>query len=238
MFFLKKLADLVLTPLGKRITNINSPAKPYKDGVAFLKKIIDKPDYIIDIGFADGTPDLTDIFPMSENKYLLIEANPQFHKKLDEIKLKHPNAITEKSFCGEKEGEILLNISRQGYESSIYRNPNGGETLSLPVKTLDSIIEKNSINGRLFLKIDVEGAEIDVLKGATKTLEMTDVAILETWINVPDSKSPGDFGKIVEIMYENDFVVFDFFGGHSHKSGVLAHIDTVFVKKNSKYREI
>jgi hypothetical protein len=57
-------------------------------------------------------------------------------------------------------------------------------------------------------------------------------------MNGPDTGSSGDFAKIIEIMNANNLVVFDFFSGYSHKSGMLAHIDTVFVKIVSRYRKI
>ncbi|MFT7644517.1 MAG: FkbM family methyltransferase [Candidatus Paceibacteria bacterium] len=234
----KKILKSFFKLFNKRLVDINAPAKPYKEGVAFLKKIIDAPNYIIDIGYADGTPDLTASFPMSTFKYLLIDANPNFYAALNKAKQNYPNVSTEKCFCGEGEATVSLNLSKQGYESSMYRDFEAGETVQVKTRTLDNIVEQHNISGPLLIKIDVEGSEIDVLKGASDTLKMADVVILETWINVPDSDSPGDFAKIVEIMDDNNFVVFDFFGGYSHKSGVLAHIDTVFVKRDSKYRKI
>ena len=236
---LKKIIKYFFKLFGKRLTPLNSPAKPFEDGVSFLKRLIDSPVYIIDIGYADGTPDLTNSFPLDSYNYLLIEANPQFYNNLDLVEADNSNVIIEKCFCAEKSGEdVSLNISNQGYQSSIYRSPGKGNSIRVPTKSLDSITKKYHIAGPLLIKIDVEGSEINVLRGAVNTLTKADVVILETWISVPDSKSPGDFARIVEFMDANNFVVFDFFGGHSHNSGVLAHIDTVFVKRNSKYRNI
>ena len=50
------------------------------------------------------------------------------------------------------------------------------ETVSVPVVTLDSTIAERSI---LLIKIDVEGLETEVLKGAKKTLENTVFLLIE-----------------------------------------------------------
>ena len=45
--------------------------------------------------------------------------------------------------------------------------PRGGSALRVPVRTLDSIIEERPVD---LLKVDVEGFEVDLLKGASQTI--------------------------------------------------------------------
>ena len=90
---------------------------------------------------------------------------------------------------------------------------------------------------QFFLKLDVEGAELDVLAGATETLEKCEVVILEAWVNMP-VKAAADFASLIEFMNQHSFVVYDFFGGHNYKNGILKHIDVVFIKRDSPYRSV
>lgn len=56
----------------------------------------------------------------------------------------------------------------------------GGENfVSVPARTIDSIVSENMISKVDWLKIDVESAEVFVLQGAKKTLEVTDNILLE-----------------------------------------------------------
>jgi len=224
---------------GKRITNIHAPAKPFRQGVAFLKEIINPPSLIIDIGVADGTPDLTASFPFSGYSYLLIEANPKFTDYLDKTQKSYPsNVFVERVFCGEQEATIPFFLNKTGHTASRYYTVGQNGKIDVSVVPLDTIIKKYAKPGPYLLKVDVEGAELDVLKGAIETLKLCEVVILETWVNVPGSAGAADFATLVQFMKENSFVVFDFFGGHNHQNGVLAHIDTVFVKEDSTYRLI
>lgn len=235
---MKKYIKLLFRKFGKRIANFNSPAKAYVDGVAFLKNFLNKPEWIIDIGVADGTPDLTASFPLGDYKYLLVEANPNFSPYLDNIKEKHKDSVMiEKCFCGEDDKKISFHINKTGHTASRYSTRGEKESIEVEMKKLDSLIEKHFIKGPILLKIDVEGAELDVLKGGIKTLTMCDVVILEAWVNV-SVDTPSDFASLVKFMKENSFVVFDFFGGHNYSNGVLQHIDIVFVKENSEYRQL
>lgn len=229
MSSIKHLAQLFFERLGKRIVSINAPAKSYEYGMFFLKRIINPPTCIIDIGVGDGTPALIAAFPYEEFQYVLVEPNPKFFWYLDAMQKKHPKVLIEKSFCGESEATTNFFINESGMSSRYKGNPSS-ESINVPMKTLDAIVSKNHIKGPFFLKIDVEGAEIDVLKGGVQTLKICDVVVLETWINVEKVNDGRDFASIVQFMKENGFVVFDFFGGHTHKNGVLKQLDAVFVR--------
>lgn len=54
-----------------------------------------------------------------------------------------------------------------------------GGTLTVQTLTLDDFCPRNGISGVSLLKIDVEGAEVEVLRGALKTLRITDRLVAE-----------------------------------------------------------
>ena len=56
---------------------------------------------------------------------------------------------------------------------------NDTHKVKMKAKTLDSVVKENNFPAPDFLKIDVQGAEIDVLKGAVETLKTVSDVILE-----------------------------------------------------------
>jgi len=61
-----------------------------------------------------------------------------------------------------------------------YPHTAGGSEETIAVKTLDSALDELDVDGPIFLKIDVQGYEDAVLKGASKSLEKVDLLLIET----------------------------------------------------------
>jgi FkbM family methyltransferase len=68
-------------------------------------------------------------------------------------------------FCGR--GNALSSLARSAVESSLPEKP---EEIRVPVVTLDSYLAGHNLSEPRCVKVDAEGAEIRVLKGATKVL--------------------------------------------------------------------
>lgn len=218
---------------GKRLTNYHAPTKPFYEGVAFLKTVIHDPDWVIDIGVATGTPELYEHYEMQHYNYLLIEADPRYETHLQHYQLKYPNTVNvEKCFCDAVDGETVFSQNSDGRSSSRYNVAVDSVAISVPTKKLDTIVCERGIQGTILLKIDVEGAEVDVLKGATEVLKKCEIIIVESWITVMGrDKTPSDFASLVSVMKQNGFVVFDIFGGHAYDTGILKMVDLVFIRE-------
>jgi FkbM family methyltransferase len=82
--------------------------------------------------------------------------------------------------------------------------------------TLDSILKQNGINQVNWIKIDVEGAEFEVLKGSTKTLSSNDISLLVEIHNIGD---PNHYDNVVDFLkYHNYEITFEnrYGSGESH----------------------
>tara|TARA_B100001540_G_scaffold129177_1_gene115153 strand:+ start:572 stop:1426 length:855 start_codon:yes stop_codon:yes gene_type:complete len=87
---------------------------------------------------------------------------------------------------------------------------------------LDTFVSENKIGNVDFLKIDVQGAELDIFKGATKTLKnslfiISEVEFLKIYENQPL------FGDVSNFLSDNDFMFHKFLGmgGRSLKPLIL-----------------
>lgn len=104
--------------------------------------------------------------------------------------------------------------------------------------SIDSIIEDKLFDVPEIVKLDVQGYELEALKGAEKIFGKTEVFILEVSL-FAFSDVPGIplFADVIKFMNDRDYVVYDF-PGFSRRplDGALAQCDVCFVKKNSFLR--
>ncbi len=99
--------------------------------------------------------------------------------------------------------------------------------------TLDNVAA--GMAGPLFLKIDVQGAELEVLKGGEETLKRCELVQLEVAM-LPYNKGAPTFFEVLSYMEERDFVPLDV-SGFSRPNGVdLVQIDMLFVRRDSSLR--
>jgi hypothetical protein len=91
--------------------------------------------------------------------------------------------------------------------------------------TLDNLLELNGINQVNWIKIDVEGAEFEVLKGATKTLSHENISLLIEIHNVDDSRH---YDNVIDFLKHNNYEVAFEESYHDRREG---HV--IFHKRNN-----
>jgi FkbM family methyltransferase len=223
------------------VRSVYSGGRMFPESFECLKTILPPPVSeqrytVIDIGVAEGTPDLWRAFPAHSYKYLLVEANPLFAEKLKKTAEKM-GAILAPVFCGDHDGTetFITDNARDGEKASKYSRETGGdeERSDIPSFMLDTIVKKNALTGPFIIKIDVEGAELDVLRGATETLKNAEAIIVETPV-VLRTKNASTFAGIVAFLYEKGFAVFDIAEmSYQPKTGFLNLANTVFIRRNN-----
>lgn len=72
--------------------------------------------------------------------------------------------------CGAQEGNGALSYDSQHNNSRLIENLAGERVLNVPVTTLDAALGGTKVHG---IKIDVEGSEMDVLRGAENILKQS-----------------------------------------------------------------
>jgi FkbM family methyltransferase len=110
-------------------------------------------------------------------------------------------------------------------------------TVPHPMRTVDSIV-KVDLKGRCpeLLKMDVQGYELEVLKGAEKVLPnvqviLAEVNLLDLHIGVPL------MADLINWLLARDFVAFDICGlGRRPLDGLLWQADLIFVRPDSPLR--
>jgi hypothetical protein len=110
------------------------------------------------------------------------------------------------------------------------------ESTSLPMQTLDSIASRYKAASPLFLKLDVQGYELEVLRGGQTTLELTECILMEVSL-LPYNVGGPLFAEIVRFMDERGFCVYDVCHFHRRQSDEAAfQLDVIFVRNESGLR--
>lgn len=138
-----------------------------------LKKIFKKSNYknIFDLGafIGDTAYPLFKIF--DPEKVYAFEPDPDNFEILKEnIQLNHLEEIVIpiEQGVGKKDGYFYIQKAGAGSEIKKQKDEN---SVKVKVTTIDNFVKKNKIKKVDFIKMDIEGAEFDALKGAVKTLK-------------------------------------------------------------------
>ena len=146
------------------------------EGLKRMMKLGISPSTVIDVGAAQGswTKNLLNLWPKAD--FHLIEPLKENLPHLSELKNSYSNIKYHLAVAGESAGEVNILVSPDLDGSGIYGTDNGN-TRPVPVMMIDSIPGTE----RVLIKLDTHGYEVPILKGAKKTLESTELLVIEVY---------------------------------------------------------
>lgn len=228
--------NAVLAPLSVRVVAASTPNRDFSDFIRHLRKLGLQPKTLIDVGVAQGTPGL---YQELEGAALyLVEPVPSCAPTLERL----AQRFGAKAFnvaAGAEDGTVTLNLHDTPSGSSIYKQIEGaqldGREVKVPVRRLDTLIA-GDLARPVMLKVDTQGHEIDVLKGASGLLGQLDVVILECSLHQFRSGAP-EIGELVRFMDALGFRPYETLEGHFRAlDGAMAQVDIAFVPVDSPLR--
>jgi FkbM family methyltransferase len=198
-----------------------------------------EPCTVIDVGVAAGTPDLYTIFP--EAYFLLVEPLSVFEPQLQSILETHRGSYVLAA-AGAETGRVTFNVHVDYLEgSSLFKEAMGpeadGEEIEAPLVRLDDVVEERGLSGPFLIKVDVQGAELEVLEGAPRTLAGAEAVALEVSL-FQFMKGAPEFHDVIAFMKARGFVAFDIvLGWNRPLDNALGQVDIVFVKEDGRFRK-
>lgn len=112
----------------------------------------------------------------------------------------------------------------------------GRSSVSLPMTTLDDVAVGEASQSPIFLKLDVQGYELEVLKGGRSTLARSEVVLMEVSLLQYNEGAPL-FRDVVDHMHQQGFVAYDVCGQSRRETDdALYQVDMVFTKPDSNLR--
>jgi FkbM family methyltransferase len=201
------------------------------------------PATVIDVGAAMGSFTRTchEFFPHA--RYFLIEPLKEYLPALTKVVENIPRATYDMKAASASEDSVVLNVHEDFVGSSLYREVEEGTGVNgipreVPGVTLDRLVTQQQAQPPYMIKVDVQGAELDVLSGADMTLRGAELVLLEVSLFQFFQGAPL-FCDVVAHMKSHGFVPYDLLGlQYRPIDGALSQLDVVFVKEDGLFRRI
>ena len=193
------------------------------------------PGTVLDVGAQTGTPPLFDIFPDAHHVLFepVAECEPHLRSLCSRLRSAeyHMAAVTERS------GQVTLTVGATRQYSGVVPAPanDGAEYRSIPAIALNDFCSRRPYPGPFLVKVDVDGSEIDVLKGGSSLISRSNVFVVEATIGHDDARFP----KIVDFFRPYDFILHDIVDPMFRPAdGALWQVDIVLVHAGSAFRKL
>ena len=184
---------------------------------------------------------LKSIYPNA--KCILIEPLVECEPDLRAFIAKYNESSYYLVAAGSENSEQLITIWDDLYGSSLLPFEDDlkraeGKQRKIKVRKIDDLIKEHNIDKPEILKIDVQGFELETLKGASSLFGITEVIILEVSLfSFDDVPGMPEFFEVIDFMNSNNYVVYDFPGFLRRPlDGALGQCDVCFVKSDSFLR--
>ena len=195
-----------------------------------------KPNHIVDVGANRGNWTRTALRYFPDARYTLFEPQEQLLKCTDldcdsRIQIfavgAGPKTSAMKLSTHERDDSVSFALT----EEEAARQ--GREQVTAPVVALDEFLPKQGIPYPDVLKIDAEGWDLEVLKGAEMCAKNADVILLEAAVMNKFFRNKVE--NVVSELAARGFVLFDVTDlNRTQRDGALWLVELAFVKKSGK----
>ena len=202
-----------------------------------LRKLGLQPAFALDIGayHGDWTVHFKSIFP--DAKVLMFEPQESKASMLRAIAKRYQDSVLlETCLLGRTDNEIVTFYEMET-GSSIYAESSSyaRTAVSKPLRALDALLVAQHLPLPDFIKMDVQGYEMEVLLGAEKALANANAVLIEVSL-LPINKGCPLIKDIMDFFDARGFTLMDVTGISRRNDGVLWQMDVIFLRTTSPYR--
>lgn len=239
MSYIKKIIQKIAHQLGYHVLSKGHIAG---DMILFLEGLQKRgfnPMNILDLGAhkAEWAKLAAEYFPKA--KYFLLEPQIEMKPFIDAFLQTHQGKWIQAG-VGAKD-EVMQFRIWEDFAGSSFLNADvedaSKQYRKLQVYSIDSLIGKGEMEIPDFCKIDIQGFEMEALKGSNTILGKTEVFVIEL-STFEFMKGQPLVHEIIEVMAQKGYVIYDIAGFMNRPfDGAMGQIDICFVLKNSTLRQ-
>jgi FkbM family methyltransferase len=188
---------------------------------------------ILDVGAADGTPDLYEAYP-SANIVAIDPIGEQLARLRENLAGRSAEYI--EAAVGDREGTVELHIDRANIlkssvssRTALTASDGGSDRRMVPMRPLDDLVAEHNWLTPFALKIDTEGHEVAVLSGAERTLSDCAVVYCETSV-AARFENGYQFSDVAGRMLELGFELVDVIDAPIGRDGRTLFLDCVWLR--------
>lgn len=190
------------------------------------------PKYAIDVGAYIG--EFTIMFKKIFIKTQVLMVEPQIAKEfiLESVCARYPDCQYRLALVGAENKDSVPFLLEESNSRVFVQAEAERDNIIMKQVRLDDITSDGVFISPEFLKIDVQGYELEVIKGAPRILSNVEVILMEVSL-IPIGGAPL-FYDVVKLMDERGFRLYDICNFiYRPLDGALWQIDVIFVKKTS-----
>ena len=232
----KRVINQVLGTVGLRLVNASWGPRGVVSTFERIKKQQISVQQIVDIGAAKGqwTRECMQVWPGAD--YFLIEPRKENQDRLKRLHDEHRQVKYWMGGLGTAPGCMDLYVHDE--QSSFFKSEFSESAVSsqqrVEIRTLDSFLEEGGIAAPDLIKLDVQGYEIEVLKGAEKCLECTELLLIEVSYREIYENSPLAH-EVISWVGARGFRILDICTYTQRPlDGELAQSDMLFARESSR----
>lgn len=223
---------------------IGSEKRPIGSYRSFLEDVRARefsPELVLDVGANQGlwTTMAKDIWP--DANFLLIEPQVEMKKHLDDLCSSSENVAWIEAGAGAEQGKLALTMGEDLTQSTFlpYLDKEllrKGQQREISMITIDSLLASRKLGAPDLVKLDVQGFELEVLRGADSLIGSTELFVMEVSL-FPFMPGMPVLREVIEFMGERGYEVYDIAGYLRRPlDGALGQIDLAFARSGGLLR--
>lgn len=199
-----------------------------------------KIDYFFDIGASNGSWSrmVSEDFPDARFEMFepLSEHVPDYLEEMATLLTHGPRFRLHKCALGAENRRIQMHILSNPYGSTALKMehyPEDSKCVEVEMLTIDQAMEKWNLPTPNVIKMDTQGFELNILKGAQQTLPKVDVLLCETWLTRGYGPETPLLLEVANWLRNFGFYLWDFCDVYRDERGVLIAPDCIFLNARS-----
>lgn len=204
-----------------------------------LKSLGYQPKHIVDVGANRGNWTRTAMKYFPGIHYTMFEPQEKMRDEVADL-LSYPNVEFHRMGVGPVNSTMKLTQHEWDDSHTFALTPKQAEDfgypqVEVPVVALDDFFHGKGLPSVDILKIDAEGWDLEVLKGASKIAAGADVVLMEASVLNPIFKNTVQ--EVIDAMSRIGFVLFDITDlNRTAKHGALWLVELAFVRRGGSLR--